>query len=216
MQETQSEWLPDVLMFVSPDCVHCTSVLKSMRMLLKENRIANLEIINAAAQREQAAALGIKSVPWVRIGQFELEGLITPDILRQWVEQSLSPKGVQAYFMEMLTTGRRDKVEKLIRNNPSGAEVLVELLVDPEASMAVRIGMGAVLEELQGSGLTDSMIPGLGNLLLNGDSLIRVDACHFLTLIGGAAVTDYMKLCLEDENADIREMAHETLGINQV
>ena len=216
MQETQSEWLPDVLMFVSHDCAHCTSVLKSMRMLLKGKRIASLEIINAAEKPEQAAAMGIRSVPWLRIGQFELEGLIAPDVLRQWVNHSLSPKGVQAYFMEMLTTGRRDKVETLIRNNPNSAEVLVELLVDPEVSMAVRIGMGAVLEELQGSGLTESMIPGLGNLLLNGESLIRVDACHFLTLIGGVAVTDYMKLCLEDVNADIREMAHETLGINQV
>jgi len=111
----------------------------------------------------------------------------------------------------MLKTGRRDKVERMIRSDPRYAELLVDVLRDADASMAVRIGMGAVLEEMHGTGLTDAMIPGLGELALNGDALVRADACHFLTLIGGVEVMPYLTQCLEDENPDIREMAQEAL-----
>ena len=212
MEITQSNSSPDVLLLVAPGCPHCPSVLESLASLLKEGTIGRLEIINAAVHPEQAAALGVKTVPWMRIGGFELDGLIAPDELRQWVERSASVDGIKWYFVEMLKTGRRNKVERMIRNDPQCAKFLVDVLADTETSMAVRIGIGAVLEELAGTSLTASMIPGLGELALNGDALVRADACHFLTLIGGMAVIPWLTQCLEDENSEIREMAQEALA----
>lgn len=211
MHTTQPISPPDALIFVSPACPHCPSVLENMVSLLKEGVVGRLEIINVAVHPEQAAAQGVRTVPWLRIGQFELEGLIAPDVLRRWAEQSASTEGIKSYFVDMLKIGRRDKVERMIRSAPRYAELLVDVLGDADASMAVRIGMGAVLEELHGTGLTDVMIPGLGELALHGDDLVRADACHFLTLIGGAAVIPYLTQCSEDENPDIREMAQEAL-----
>jgi HEAT repeat protein len=84
---------------------------------------------------------------------------------------------------------------------------------DPESSMAVRLGISAVLEEFHGTGLTDALIPGLAELSRSGDALTRADACHFLSLIGGEAVIPHLRASLEDEDGEVRAIAQEALGI---
>ena len=148
----------------------------------------------------------------MRIGFYELEGLVTLGELRRWIDFGASDLGVKTYFYEMLKSGKRIKVERMIRNDPQRAALLVALLLDDNASMAVRIGIGAVLEEFQGTGLTDAMIHGLGKMMQNRDRLSRADACHFLSLIGGAAVIPYLKYGLDDEDAEVREIAQEALN----
>jgi HEAT repeat protein len=77
--------------------------------------------------------------------------------------------------------------------------------------MAVRLGIGAVLEEFQGDAIAQVMIPGLGELTRHADALTRADACHYLSLIGGEGIVPYLQACLADENAEVREIAAETL-----
>jgi HEAT repeat protein len=76
----------------------------------------------------------------------------------------------------------------------------------------VRLGIGAVLEELHGSGLAEIIIPDLGELARNGDALTRADACHFLSLIGGRQVVPWLRICLDDEDKEVREIAAEALA----
>lgn len=199
------------LLLLADGCPHCPSVLNHLCELIKKGEIGTLQIINAGVEPEQAQILGAKSVPWVRIGAYELEGQVTLGELRRWVALGDSDLGVKTYFYEMLKSGKRDKVERMVKDDPQRAALLVELLLDANASMAVRIGIGAVLEEFQGTGLTDVMIPGLGEMLQNRDRLSRADACHFLSLIGGAAVIPYLKFCLDDEDAEVREIAQEAM-----
>ena len=183
-----------------------------MGELLKEGVIGKLEIVNVAAHPEQAEARGVRTVPWMRIGHFELEGALTLGELREWASRAASPSGIKDYFVEMLKTGRRDKVEKLIRENPDLSATLADVMADPESSMAVRLGIGAVLEEFQGTGLLEPMIPKLAELTRTGDDLTRADACHFLTLIGGANVISHLQACLDDSNEEVREIAREALA----
>ena len=203
---------PEALLLLAPGCPHCPSVMESLCALVKEGIVGRLEIINIAAQPEQAQAMGAKTVPWMRIGLFEFEGLMSLGELRRWALLGAGAQGAKTYFLEMLKSGRRDKVESMIRNDPRQAAFMVALLVDADASMAVRLGIGAVLEEFNGTGLTDSMIPGLGELALHGDRLTRADTCHFLSLIGGAAVVPYLRQCLNDEDSEVRDIAQEALG----
>jgi HEAT repeat protein len=51
----------------------------------------------------------------------------------------------------------------------------------------------------------------LGALTGNGDVLIRADACHFLSLIGGQLVAPLLRACLDDEDREVREIAREAL-----
>jgi hypothetical protein len=202
---------PDALLLLAPGCPHCPAALESLTALLKEGLIGRLQIVNIAVHPESASALGVRTVPWTRIGHFELDGALTPAELRRWAEAASHPDGSRAYCFEMLKSGRRDKVERLIRTQPEQAVALAELLRDPDSSMAVRLGIGAVLEEFHGSGLTESLIPALAALSQSGDRLTRADACHFLTLIGGAAILPHLRACLADENQEVREIAQEAL-----
>ncbi len=202
---------PDALLLVSTACPHCSSVLEGLAVLLKEGLIGRLEAVNVAVRAERAAELGVRSVPWLRLGPFELDGVLTPAELRQWAEQAGSEAGMAEYFLHLLKTGRRAKVEAMARQEPARLLALVRLLGDEENGMAVRLGIGAVLEEFQGSEIAKIMIPGLGGLTRHPDALTRADACHYLSLIGGDEIAPYLRACLDDEDAQVREVAQDAL-----
>ena len=209
---TQPREIPDALLLLAPGCPHCPAVLEGLAGLVKEGAIGRLEAVNIAVHPEQAAALGVRSVPWTRIGEFELEGVQTPGELRRWAGLCGTPRGLPEYFMHLLKNGRRDKVEAMARREPQRLLALVALLADAESSMAVRLGIGAVLEEFHGDSIAQVMIPGLGELTRHADALTRADACHYLSLIGGQGIVPYLQACLADENAEVREIAAETLA----
>lgn len=209
---TEPREIPDALLLLAPGCPHCPAVLEGLSGLVKEGVVGRLEAVNIAVHPEQATALGVRTVPWTRIGEFELEGVQTPGELRRWAELAGTPSGMPAFFLHLLKNGRRDKVEAMSRQQPQRLLALVTLLADAESSMAVRLGIGAVLEEFQGDAIAEVMIPGLGELTLQADALTRADACHYLSLIGGEQIVPYLKECLTDENAEVREIAAESLA----
>lgn len=202
---------PGALLLLAPGCPHCPAILESLAKLLKEGVIGTLEAVNLAAHPERAAALGVKTVPWLRIGLFELEGAHSHAELQRWAQGANDPAMLARYFHDLLISGRRHKVEALLREEPAHFGVLPQLLADPASSMAVRLGIGAVLEEFQGSGLARPMIDGLGELTRHPDALTRADACHFLSLIGGDETFPFFRERLNDEVAEIREIAAEVL-----
>ena len=203
--------IPDALLLLAPGCPHCPAVLEGLGGLLKEGVIGRLEAVNVTLHPERAAEQGVRTVPWVRIGPFDLEGAQTPAELRHWAEQAGSLDGMADYFLRMLTGGRRARVEEMARQEPARLRALARLMERPDAGMAVRLGIGAVLEELRGSGLAETMIPDLGALARNGDALTRADACHFLSLIGGPQAAPWLRACLDDEDNEVCETAAEAL-----
>lgn len=204
--------LPAALLFTAPGCPHCPGMKQSLARLLQEGEIAALDVVDASAEMARAQALGVKSVPWLRLGVLEFEGQIAPDELRHWARLAAQPEGLKAYFIEMLKTGRRTKVEELLRADPRRAAALAELVTDPDASMAVRLGIGAVLEELQDSGATAPMAPVLAVALQHAEPRDRADIAHFLGLIGGEAAQAALRGCLDDPDPEVREIAQEALA----
>jgi len=199
----------DALLFTAPGCPHCASVKANLNTLLQEGVIATLEIVDASVDAERAQTLGVKSVPWFSLGELQFDGALPLGELRLWAERAASSDGMQAYFFEMLKSGKRAKVEQLIRQQPEQAAVLGDLLLDPEASMAVRIGIGAVLEELQGSGLLDALVPKLEQILQGQEPRNRADAAHYLSLIANPAALSVLRNYLDDADQEVREIAQE-------
>lgn len=202
---------PDALLLIAPGCPHCPGVLEALSRLLKEGVIGKLEAVNAAAHPETAQALGVKGVPWTRIGPYVIEGATTPEELRRWATAGESEEGLAAYFLELLKTGRRTQVEDLAKQRPERLTALTRLLADPNGSMAVRLGIGAVLEEFQGSETARVMVPGLVTLTRHDDVLIRADACHYLSLIGGPEAIAALRERLDDPDAQVREVVTDAL-----
>lgn len=206
-----AEPAPDALLLMTAGCPHCPAALQSLTMLLKEGAIGRLEIINVAIHTDEAETRGVKSVPWIRIGPYEVEGVSSPGKLREMAQGVNDNAVFDAWLLETLKAGHRQKFESMVRREPHRIHAMARLMRNPEASMAVRLGIGAVLEELHGSGLTEPLIPALGEMLDSDDRLLRADACHFLTLIGGEGIRSYMQSCLTDPDGEIREIAEEWL-----
>lgn len=204
--------IPDALLLLAPGCPHCPAVLEGLGQLVKEGVVGSLEVVNIAVHPDRAQALDVRSVPWTRIGEFELDGSQTPGELRRWAELAGTPQGMPAYFLHLLTNGLRARVEEMARQDPQRLLALVDLLADKDASMAVRLGIGAVLEEFQGTGLASGMVPGLGELTRHADPLVRADACHYLSLVGGAEIVPYLRACMNDPDAEVRDMVSEILA----
>ena len=62
-------------MLLGTHCPYCPTVLKELGELVKSGVIGKLVVVNIEQHPEVARELGVRSVPWVRIGPFELEGL---------------------------------------------------------------------------------------------------------------------------------------------
>lgn len=204
---------PDALLLMTAGCPHCPAMLQSLTALLKEGAIGRLEIVNVAIHTEEAESRGVMSVPWTQLGPFELEGALGIGRLRTLAQGVDDEVVFDDWVLETLKAGKRKKVEQLVRKDPARVHTLTRLMRNPETSMAIRLGIGAVLEELHGTGLSEPLIPALGEMLGSDDRLLRADACHFLTLIGGAEIEPYMRASLTDPDAEIREMAQETLDL---
>ena len=68
---------PHAELLLAPGCAHCPVVLAALAELIKAGRIGRLEVINIASHPEEAEARGVRGVPWIRIGPFELSGAHT-------------------------------------------------------------------------------------------------------------------------------------------
>lgn len=205
---------PDALLFLSPACPHCPAVLAGLAELLKEGLIGRLEAVNLAVDPEAAAALGVKTVPWLRLGPFELEGAHSTAELRAWAQGTTERATLTRYCHDQLISGRRHKVEALLKAQPALFAILPSLLADPATSMAVRIGIGAVLEEFQGSGLAVGIVGDLAAILRDAEPRTRADAAYYLSLIGGPEALAVFRAYLDDTDPEVREIAAEALQEN--
>lgn len=202
---------PDALLLVANGCPHCPTVREGLSELARAEKIGKLEVVNINERPEVAESLGVRSVPWIQLGPFELEGLHSPAELRHWAEKASSPHGIADYYSELFKTGQLAKVIAHIRKEDSRLSTLVDLLSDPDTELQVRIGIGAVMEEFEGTRLLKSMTGRLGKLTLAVDNTIRSDACHYLGLTHSARAIPYLETCLDDPDAEVREIASESL-----
>ena len=204
---------PDALLLIAPGCPHCPQVLESLGRLVKEGAIGILEVVNIAVRPERAAELGVRSVPWVRIGDFDLHGMHSHRELAEWAANARDDTGYARYYSHLIENQQLDRVVSLIRGHPTSLVELVGLLGDKDTPMGVRIGIGAALEDLQGGGLLDAIVPEL--VRLTGDPVpqTRADACHYLGLARGPEAAAAIRSLLDDADPEVREIAAESLHL---
>ncbi len=204
---------PHALLLITTDCAHCPPVLDALSRMIKDGIIGHLEVINAALHPEKARALGATSAPWIMIGQFELTGRYSEQELRNWADLATTHTGLGSYFTHLLENRGLDQIINTVKQHPDRLEDLMQLLGDLETPMAVRIGVGAAIEELQELQLLTPAIPKLIELTMSDQPQIRADACHYLGLTGSTDALPAVQSLLLDEDSEVREIAAETFAI---
>ncbi len=202
---------PDALLFLSSQCPHCPVVLAGLSELLKRGLIGRLEAVNLELRPEAAQALGIRSVPWLRIGPFELSGARSEAELEVWARRAASSDGMRDAFHDLLKQGGLTQVLTLIEADSSRLTALLPIVANPEASLNVKLGVGVVFEEYAGRVELQALATDLGALTRHADARVRADACHLLSLAQSDAAVPWLQACLLDVDADVREIAAESL-----
>ncbi len=203
---------PDALLCLSSHCPHCPALLQILADLVKQGRLGRLEVVNLEARPQVAAELGVRSVPWVRIGPFAFTGQRSRQEMETWIERAGSAAGMADYFHTLLKEGDLTTVLANVRRQPDSLEALLPIVANPEASINVRIGAGAAFEEFAGQPILQALVPRLGELCQHADARVRADACHYLGLAGGAAARPYLDHGLQDDDATVREIAADGLA----
>ena len=211
MNEDVSGTPPDALFLLGTHCPHCPTVLQGLANMVKAGTLGTLEIVNIEQRGDIARELGVRSVPWVRIGSFELEGLRSEKELREWALKASTNKGMTDWLEELLSSGNLEKPLERVRSDPAMMDALLELFTDTETGLNIRIGISAVMEHLQETETLSTIVDRLGELTRHEDARIRGDACHYLALSGDPAAAAYIKPLLKDEDKNVREVARESL-----
>ncbi|MEN8212746.1 MAG: thioredoxin family protein [Pseudomonadota bacterium] len=203
--------LPSASILITPQCPHCPAVITALIALLKAGKIGKLEIINIVEHPEIARQKGVRSVPWTQIGSLELSGALSRQELEKWVAMAAGQQQSD-YLGHLLETNRLQQAIDEITNNPQRLPELLLLLADLDTPMAVRIGIGALLEELEGTPLIKSASEPLLSMLTSEHQQVRADAAHYLSLTADSTVIADLEPLLDDADAEVREIAAETIA----
>lgn len=200
------------LLLTAPGCVHCAAVKKILDKLLVEGLIEELEIIDVSSQPNIANQYNVKSVPWLKLGPFELQGAQHETDLRKWISLLDEPDGMTRYLKHLFATGELSHVIDLIREKPELIENLLALVADEEKDMKIQLGVSAVFEEFEGSSLLQGIVEQLGELSTHENPKIRADVAHYLSLSHSAVAVPFLQMLARDSDREVNEIANDILS----
>ena len=90
---------------------------------------------------------------------------------------------------------------------------LLNLVAANDTPLTVRIGISAVIESVAGEPALRAAVGEIEALALADSPQVRADACWFLGLAGDPGALPTVRRLLDDEQADVRDVASEVLGI---
>lgn len=199
------------VLLVATGCAFCPQVHAGLEALLQQGRIASLEVINIAEYPGRAEQYGVRSVPWFTLNELEFDGVYTAAELAQWVDKAARSNAVTEYLDHLLGDGQLPKAEHYLHRHPEHLAALLPLFAEEGRRINVRIGVGALLEGLSVTTDLSALVEPLGRLTRHAQVSTRMDACHYLSLTRSAAAMSYLQAALQDDNAEVRETARESL-----
>jgi len=213
MTETAPTAAPDALLLIAPGCPYCATVLAALGELVKSGAIARLEVINLAQRSEIARSVGVRTVPWLRLGPFELEGLRSLSELKRWAERAGTKEGMADYFDELLRDGKLEAVLELLARDPTQLGALLHLIERPDTDLQVRVGVSAIMEEYEGHAALQDLVARLGALTRHKNAHVRGDAAHYLSLTHDPRAVFCLQSLRHDPERQVRELAAEGLAV---
>ena len=172
-----------------------------------------MEIINVETAPEIVEQFGVRSVPWMQLDGYIFDEALSSTELDQILASNDETPPEARYISYLLEHGKLSKAIERIEQGLCSLNIVVEMLVDPMVPLNVRIGIGAILEHFEDSDEIRVLIPTLLELLQNSSAVLRTDACHYLSLTHSAEVVGPLRQMLEDEDAEVRQVALESLEV---
>ncbi|MDP1605681.1 MAG: HEAT repeat domain-containing protein [Rhodocyclaceae bacterium] len=115
-------------------------------------------------------------------------------------------------FQIWLMEGQLARVTEVVNRQPAALADLLPIIANPEAGINARIGASAVFEGHAASPALQALTSALGMLAGHGDHRVRADACYILGLSGTRNAIWFLEPRLTDADAEVREIAAESLA----
>jgi len=118
---------------------------------------------------------------------------------------------MRAMLIEYMGGGFLENIIAMMKQDPPAIRFIPDLLGDD--SIMVRLGATALVEELvkDHRQALSGAVPGLVALLRHESPTIRGDAANVLGIIGDRSALPALKDLLDDGNASVREIAHDSM-----
>jgi thioredoxin-like negative regulator of GroEL len=168
-------------------------------------------MINIEEHPEVAQQHGVRSVPWLQLGEYVFDEAMTPAELDGWIAAAGEGGGAARYLGHLLEKGQLAKAITWIETGHATLRDVIPLLADAETKINVRVGVGAILEHFEDTGAIRAILPDLLGLLEDDNPATRLDACHYLALTHAGEAVVPLTTMLDDDDAQVREVARESI-----
>jgi len=203
---------PVVQLATAPGCPYCPTMKRQLQQLQARGLLSDLQIIDISHAPDFANQNRIRSVPWIKIGELVFTGSQSLPELEHWITRAGDDDGIREYIIRELETGRLSAVDELLHNHPQWLSIATNIIADMDAPMQARIGVSALIESEQDPALLQVMEPMLIAFTRHADPRVRGDACHLLSVINTDASKQALQACLQDDDAQVRDIATESLA----
>ena len=116
-------------------------------------------------------------------------------------------------FHVLLKDGGLGQVRERVAAQPELLAELLPVVANPDAAINVRLGASVIFEGYADSAALRALLPQLGLLCSHADMRVRADACFYLGLTGDARGREFLQARLEDDSAEVREIAADSLAM---
>lgn len=202
---------PFALLLTSSHCPHCHVMKTLLEPFYSGSCTNNLKIVNIEQEPDIAQSHQVRSVPWLKIGMFEFDGVLDREDLSHWLSAPAQENNVSRYLEYLLLNGKLIKAIAWLNKYRVGLDSVLSLLAKDDIKLNVRIGIGAILEEYEGQPELIDLVPELGKLVSHHNPTIRADVCHYLMLSHSEPALAMITMLLDDENAQVRANAHDSI-----
>lgn len=203
--------MPDIILAVSKGCPHCPAVKQALANMVTNGDINSFDLINIHEDEARVEQYKIRSVPWLKIGPFILYGAHSQSEIKHWYDTATDPEGIKQYISDMLDDGNLNNVLEMLRLEPELIKNFIPLIQADDSSINVRLGIGAILEDLAGSSNIQVLKDDLSGLLKHNSERVRGDAAHFISLLHDKQLIPTLVKLKDDPNPGVREVSLDSI-----
>lgn len=184
---------------------------QALAELVQDGKLGQLEVIDVSENPGAAEQRGVRSVPWLQLGELVFEGAHSAGELQRWAEVASRPTALTEYFKHLLSSGELVLAERMLDQQPDHISALLPLLENPQSEMSVRIGIAALMETRRGTEILLSVSDDLVRLCRHRDPVVRADACHLLAQTESSSALSVLREMTGDESEQVREIASDSI-----
>jgi hypothetical protein len=197
--------------FISPECPNCPLTVRAATTIAAVNRHVSVTIIDAAEFGEEAAAVGVRSVPMTVVdGALTLVGAMDAEELAGKIFSARGPEGEGAVLLSLIDSGRFSLAARRMAGE-AARRAYVERW--RSSTFESRIGLMLTADEALGGdpSALDELVPELLDLAAADDPALRGDVADLLGRIGDPRARPVLETLCNDGVDDVAEAARDAL-----